>query len=308
MPFSPEIYGTRATTALNALSDSEQSFGWVMFTKTEGTAFEADLLLSCSGLYSTPVCRLLDAINSGKRGYNLVGGFLGKQPRKISVLNHFNGKLPSAQGVRFEVMVLLRRLRRSIPRSVSTTRSGPAFTDAKFGPRVAKVLNALLALEIAVVGNTGVDQGTYVFNITFARARVLASWDERPAFALGTEEGTEFAAELLLHQAGSLEFFIEDAKERGEGFGIVDALFPTYGAVPTEHSDFFPCFQGAVMNCHREMYTLLVVVIDRTVPVLMAGVHHLGRNSPLAKLDQSVLQMIVQMVIADVEAVARVQQ
>jgi hypothetical protein len=56
------------------------------------------------------------------------------------------------------------------------------------------------------------------------------------------------------------------------------------------------------------MYTLLVVVIDRTVPVLMAGVHHLGRNSPLAKLDQSVLQMIVQMVIADMEAVARVQQ
>ena len=283
MPFSPEIFGAQAAAALNALSANEQGTGFVMNLRPRGTLFEADFLLSCSGQHNSPVTRLLRASISGSyHGRILVEGFLGKPPNK--------------KGVRVQVLALLRQLRRTIPRPLgAAARSGPAFTDAKFGPRAAKLLNALLALELAVVSGART-----VSEVYYPKAPMFASWaEERPAFALLTEEGTEFTAELLLLQSISLDYFIKDAQERGEDFGILAALFPAYGAVPTEDSNFRTRFTRAVSRCLDEMFSLRVVVTNRAVTVLMAGVDRLGRSSPLARIDQGVLRIIVEMVIAD---------
>ena len=301
MPFSPEIYGAQAATALNALSDSEQGTGFVMFTKTKGTLFEADLLLSCAGLFNSPVHRLMLDCRPGEGVHWLM---LSSGSENVGLAEKFLGKKSSS---RLEILGLVRRLRSSLPRPVSS-RSGPAFSDAKFGPRVAKVLNALLALEIAVAGDNGVDQRTDGVSISYPQAQAFGPWDERPAFALQVEEGTTFAAELLLHRAGALTLFLEEAKERKEDFGIMDALFPAFGKVPT--GVFSSDFSRAVTNARVEMYALLVVVVRWAMAVLMAGVHRLGRNSPLATIDQGVLKMIVEMVIADLvkDVVAHAQQ
>ena len=168
MPFSQQIYGAQAATALNALADPIQGSGFVtsMFSEAEGTPFEADLLLGCSGLCNSPVYRLMRPSSPTdvfvpSDCYRLVEKFIGKKP-----------------STRPEVLDLVRQLRRSIPRLVSGTRSGPAFSNAKFGPRVARLLNALLALEIAVVGNTGVDKQTDVFRITYPQAQAFGPWVE----------------------------------------------------------------------------------------------------------------------------------
>ncbi len=73
MAFSPEVYGSRASSALNALAArielrDVQSVGYRDFrfhtiTQPEGAFLEADLLLSCSGVRFSPVFRLLNDYN-----------------------------------------------------------------------------------------------------------------------------------------------------------------------------------------------------------------------------------------------------
>jgi hypothetical protein len=275
MFFSPLVVGPRAAPALDALVTMLQEEGSEhTFTIPVGSAFEAGLMLTCTGLRWSCAGRLLRDMGAG------------------DVLAHF-APTPS-DNVRRAVMNSVFDMRDSVRRGMKRngTRSGPAFSDALYGSAVAKVLNGLLALEVHVLD---------------IQPRVCYFWplesvlfendgEKRRSIALHSEHGTAFAADILTLQYRLSKEELATFLRRGtpNAFGIADALFPAFGTPPSANMPI-PAYNAlvtsALVNVRREMFR-----VHTAVAVLMATHARLGGASQLAVLEDEIICMILRMV------------
>ena len=281
MPFSPAVYNAQVAAALNALEsdldtrEDRLSERYHMFTKFSGTDFEADLLLSHSGFKLSGVGRVLSAM-----------GYETDAQKKL--LDAFG----AADAFPLQIMAVVTKLRGLIKPSDRPARTTPAFRDTLFGPRVAQVLNALLAAEVS-------GPGRHYFWPRYAFTMSCVA--DRQPFALLTDEGTAAAADLLVLQHSSCQDELATfLRMNADDFGVKAALLyfePRLNGVDPDPNAFKALFQSAIGNVRSEMYRVATTVDNRAVPVLMAKNRRLGSNSLLGMIDPCVLGMIVRMVL-----------
>jgi hypothetical protein len=349
MPFSPDIYGQQNAAALNTLErklttllvSRYSSARRFPFHTPDGTPLEADLMLSCTGFKWSLVGRVMK--NSKK-------AFQGKYSEvDREVLDLFITTTPLSQQTLYPygaTVESILKLRDSIRQQVAVQnyyhhhspeeeeggirhhhQSGAAaavfFDDLLFGPHVAKVLNALMELEIQTAERTLVHCPHFwphyaLFFMGEQEEEVL-----RLPFALvRTTNGsvTAVAADLLLlqhafHQDKPRPYelahrlynrHLEPVIRTGGDFGLLKALSPTFhGALPTTKKrmaqvdimHFRQMFGTAIGNVRAEI-DFITTTIDRVaVPILMAGTPRLGSESPLGKIEKEVLCIIVRFLI-----------
>ena len=260
--FSPKLYGPTASTALNALvrtlETQDQPYNpslYHTFTLPEGTAFEADILMSCTGLDESPIGRV---VNSAISRDVMPGGVVGDNAEEL--LSAFGNPIRCSLATGFHYPSLVdtvMEIRAHLPKATFTRqqRRGEAFKDALFGPRVAKVLNALHAFEVWVASGSRA--------IKFTHSAMLGNHLARRPYALCTEEGTAYAADVLTLQhnfplLGLTRFLFE--AEPGADFGLKISLFPAFcnplvsGDPERYYIDFAESVTAAMRNLRIEMF------------------------------------------------------
>ncbi len=279
--FLESVVGPRAVPVLNAMvselerpENTDESLKFLIhtFTHPSSTRFEADLLLSCTGLSWSSVCRQVRNSDAA------VGG-----TRK-------------AVNTRKTIATEIIETRESIP-GTYTIRRGPAFSDTLFGPSVAKVLNGLLALEISAVDSVSAPQYFWALSAPLFDFPELRK--RRGSFAVRSEYGTAFAADALVlqHRLSKDELSTFLRLNKVNDFGLSQALFPAFEE-PLGYSEmgiiqFDKRVNSALQNVRREMYRVHTVVHGKAVHILMAR----GTGSPLAAIEPEILLMIVKMVL-----------
>jgi hypothetical protein len=279
MPFSPAVYNAQVAAALNALEsdldtrEDRLSERYHMFTKFSGTDFEADLLLSLSGLKLSGVGRVLSAMSY-------------ETDAQKKLLDAF----VEADAFPLQIMAVVTELRGLI-KTNRPARTTPAFRDTLFGPRVAQVLNALLAAEVS-------GPGRHYFWPRYAFT--MSCVTDRQPFALLTDKGTAAAADLLVLQHSSCQDELATfLRMNADDFGVKAALFyfePRF-VMHDDPNAFKALFQSAIGNVRSEMYRVATTVDNRAVPVLMAKNRRLGCNSPLGRMEVEILDWIVRLVL-----------
>lgn len=302
MAFSSDVYGPRAANALNTmvlhLDTRNNSEDFHFHTQPTGTPFEADLLLSCTGTDRSAVGSVI---------YNGVLFAAGLQ-YDTALMNSITSE--PIQGnmiptLKDSIMEIRKEVHEATRPLCVGRGEDDAFSTKLLGPRIAKVLNGLLALEINAM-NRGLGQRYFWSQYD----PVFDTPDERrESFAMGTERGTMFAADLLIKQYlhntpyNTISIFIRMAKP-GEDFGLMDALLPYLGQDFTGSDDqmrpgnFARLVRDAINNVHEEMCTIVLSANEKAIPTLMASIPRLGSNSMLAKLEKGILCMIAQMAIS----------
>ena len=290
MPFEPAVCGPQASSALNALVRTlerrNQPYNaslYHTFTQPSGTAFEADLLLSCTGFDHSAVCRIVD---------RAISRDMLQTTGDEELLEAFGNPLGLEAFHYPSVGMIVAHIRGCLLPKITTSRTqrwGNAFSDTLFGPRVAKVLNSLLKLEVWVA-NGGVGMG-------LLHARIFVGHPSRRPLALCIQQGTAYAADVLTVQhnfpLGGLATFLHKAEPRAD-FGLMNALFQTGPPPPREDADqFFEAVRDAIRSVRAEMLYVTETVDGRMVPILSAGHPRLGADSWLGRMDQEVLRMIV---------------
>ena len=303
MAFSPDVYGPRAANALNTMvqrldsRNNRFSHDFYFHTQPTGTPFEADLLLSCTGTARSAVGSVIYNTGLFTNGLQYDTALLNAITPKPMQGNMIPILKDSIMEIRKEVHEATRPL--CVGRGEDN-----AFSTTLLGPRIAKVLNGLLALEIHGMNGGGPQYFWPKYHVVFDDPD-----ERRKSFAMGTERGTMFAADLLIKQYlhdtpyNSLPIFIRRAKP-GEDFGLMDALLPYLGQDFTGSDDqmrpgnFFGLVRDAISNVHEEMCSIVRAANERAIPTLMAGNPRLGRDSPLGKLENEILCMITRMAIS----------
>jgi hypothetical protein len=256
--FSPKLYGKKASTALNALvhtlETQDQPYNPSLchtFTTPEGTAFEADTLMSGTGLDESPIGRV---VNSAISRDVMPGGVGGD----AELLSAFGDPIrcSAKSGFHYPSLVnTVMEIRANLPKATLNRqqRRGEAFKDALFGPRVAKVLNALHAFEVWVASGSRA--------IQFTHSAMFSNHQHRRPYALCTEEGTAYAADVLTLQhnfplLGLTRFLFE--AEPGCDFGLKTSLFPAFCNPLVSgdrcYIDFAESLTAAMRNLRIEMF------------------------------------------------------
>ena len=275
MSFSPEIYGQTVSSVLNALvcalETRNQPYNQSLyhtFTQPSGTAFEVDLLLSCTGLDHSPFGRVVNSATSR----DMVQGGDGELLRAFG--NPIRCSI-NTTGFHYPTVVhTVMRIRSHLPKmtSIRKRRSGNAFKDTLFGPRVAKALNALLAFEVWVASGSR--------DIKFTHSAILGNHLARRPYALCIEEGTAYAADVLTVQHNfpllGLTKFLWEAEPRAD-FGLMDALFPAFCAEPSKEPEHYTHFAesvtAAMRNLRIEMFYTTPVTDQNLVHVVPSAVY-----------------------------------
>lgn len=279
--FLESVVGPRAVPVLNAMvselerpegTDESLKFLIHTFTHPSSTRFEADLLLSCTGLSWSSV---------------------GRHVRNADVVT---GDSREVVNTRHTIATSIIEIRESIP-GAFTLRSRPAFGDTLFGPRVANVLNGLLALEISAVDDYNTPEYFWALSAPLFEFPELRG--RRRTFALTSEYGTVFAADALVlqHRLSKDELSTFLRLNKVDDFGLSQALFPAFEEAPPVGEvvtmEFDKLVNSALQNVRREMYRVHNVVHGKAVHILMAR----GTQSPLAAVEPEILLMIVKMVL-----------
>ena len=346
MPFSPDIYGQQNAAALNTLErklttllvSRYSSARRFPFHTPDGTPLEADLMLSCTGFKWSLVGRVM---KNSKKAFQGKYSEVDREVLDLFITTPLSQQTLYPYGATVESILKLRdSIRQQVAvqnyychspeeggirhQSEATTAAAAVFfDDLLFGPHVAKVLNALMELEIRTAERTLVhcphfwphyalffmgEQEEEVLRLPFALVRTTKG------------SGTAFAADLLLlqhafHQDKPRPYelahrlynrHLEPVIRTGGDFGLLKALSPTFhGALPTTKKrmaqvdimHFRQMFGTAIGNVRAEI-DFITTTIDRVaVPILMAGTPRLGSESPLGKIEKEVLCIIVRFLI-----------
>lgn len=317
MAFSPAIYGPRTAAALDALHkimykdkiERKTSFWYYTIIPASGTMLEADLLLSCSDVMSSPVYRLFK--------YNveirteLTDIFAPEKDKKIS------DEIIAHSIVEFRRSIRGVFNKNAAVATVTTTID--SFSDTLFGPCLAKVLNGLLILEIKLANARPTDGLDTYYRATIEKVDSHSPPAYQP-FALQSEKGTAFAGDLLLLQYSLSSYIVGDMVLLfpEESALLMKALFPEFKGKSfawdqREWEDLLPELEKprnaidrfkfnsligkALGEARREMEFVVNVIHGRALVILMAGNRRLGENSPLGALDTELLRMIARMLI-----------
>lgn len=331
--FSPDVYGPRLAAALEAHAyrlelryelgamgypPYHQSFRTI--TQPEGTFAEADYLLSCSDVKYSPVYRLLGSFNLDDDESSIDPDELKKAlpfaPDLITQVNRLYTRGNSrAEHIKrhqelestfiHSVLEFRQTLRHTIiapPAVVDDPPPSPFFSDTLFGPHVAKVINALLSLEIRLVDNDARPPNFPQYH----RSKIIAydqSEQRRTTIALRSGRGTAFLGDALVLQysVSDTGYMIRALRTEEGDFGLMEALFPEFGTIIEanlpDYKFNYQIYQ-ALQNVRNEMCYIITIVDGKVVPTLMAGNRRLGQASLLlGKLDNEILCMIARMVL-----------
>jgi hypothetical protein len=282
--FSPKVYGPTASTALNALVRTLETQDqpcnpslYHTFIKPEGSAFEADMLMSCTGFDESPIGRV---VNSAISRDVMPGGAGGDAEELLSAFGN-PILLRTATGFHCPSLVdTVMEIRANLPKTTVTRqpRRGQAFKDALFGPQIARVLNALHAFEVWVASGSRA--------IKFTHSDMFSNQTFRRPYALCTEEGTAYAADVLTLQHNfpllGLTRFLFEAKP-GADFGLKDALFPAFcnplvsGDPERYYIDFAESLTAAMRNLRIAMFSVsqqgMLVHVGHSLSVHWAEYH-----------------------------------
>jgi hypothetical protein len=291
MNFSPADYGQRTAAVLNALVSKlamkNQPYNTSLyhtFTTPEGTGIEVDLLLSCSGFEFSPIGRVI----TNAATYSLTKH--GDEDLLRGFNNPFHNK-PRDHGCSAIVKQVLemRKAAKKVPFPKISCMYN--FSDALFGPKVAKVLNALLSLEASFAECPKHQKYVPRFcNQFHSKAR--------EPFALYSGKGTAYAADILTLEhnfpLGGLTTHVELQEYDSR---VERALFPAFGELVP--ADLNTSVETAIRNVRKDMFYVVHTVEPTIVPVVMAGHSRLGRGSHLQKLNADVLRIIVRMAVEE---------
>ena len=330
MSFSPDVYGPRLATALEAhvaRLELRYEFGAMVYppyqqsirtiTKPEGTFAEADYLLGCSDVMYSPVYRLLrsfnadeiddesESIDPDEREKTLpFAPDLITQVNRIYDAPQRSEKIKRHEELQSSFIHSVLEFRQTLRRQITPTADpSPSafFSNTLFGPHVAKVMNSLLSLEIRLTDNDTLPSHFPKHH----RSKIIAcdQSEQRRTIALRSGQGTAFLGDALVLQYSltSMTGYMIRALSKKEGdFGLMDALFPKFGAMKANIETYMldHKIREALENVRREMRRVIVIVDGKAVPTLMAGNRRLGQDSPLGKLDSEVLCMIARMAIS----------
>jgi len=319
MAFSPTVYGDRAAAMLNLLAEEfrcENAKGlysrkFYTNTQPEGTPFEADILLSCSNIETNAVNSILRRMDPQSYYFveipEFIGVFFADSSQYTVLVNEYSGartidaRRAVSSKIIESVLNAVLDIRRSIrcllkPEEPSPT---PAFSDTLFGPHVAKVMNSLLQVEIQHTENeiTLSSRPEDRFNwVTVFGSLIQSSSlsDERKSFALRAGKGTAFAGDFL-----TLQYYNCDVKIlNGTALPLIkDALFPEFEKDIMGNQDDTEDVNSALHNVRQEMVFLTDVVHHEALPILMAGVHRLGRDSFFKDVDHELMRIMAHLVI-----------
>jgi hypothetical protein len=316
MAFSPTVYGDRAAAILNVMADeyrSESKNGiytkkFYTNTQPEGTPFEADILLSCNNIKSSAVARVLSRLDP-KSCYcdeepEYIRLFFTDPSQYSAMLKEYD-EAPTGDARRLirskisesilNVVLDIRRSVRGMLKPDEPTQT-PAFSDTLFGPHVAKVMNSFLQVEIQLADN----------EITLSpRPEDRFKWDtviasqiqsspltgEHRSFALRTGKGTAFAGDFLTLKYCGLRI--------GNALPLIqDALFPEFEKDYKGEKNYNTAsVNSAMLNVREEMVFLTDIVHNQALPILMAGVRRLGRESLFRDVDYELMRIMAHLII-----------
>ena len=319
MAFSPTVYGDRAAAMLNLMVEEFRNesakgvFSKKFYTNTqpEGTPFEADILLSCSNIESSAVNSILRRMDPQSYYFDEVPEFIGvfftDSSQYTMLVNEYkeactnDARRAVSSKIIESVLNAVLDIRRSIrcllkPEEPSPT---PAFSDTLFGPHVAKVMNSFLQVEIQLTENeitlSSRPKDRYNWETVFGSLIQSSSLsDERKSFALRAGKGTAFAGDFLTLQYHGCSYRILN----GTALPLIkDALFPEFEKDYKGKQNNTEEVNSALRNVREEMVFLTDVVHHEALPILMAGVHRLGRDSFFKDVDHELMRMMAHLVI-----------
>lgn len=312
MPFSASTsssFNPAAAASLNALaslvSKSPDDNHWLSrrFTEPEGTMLEAELLLSPSGMHRSAIGRAImlkkDKVSAK---FSELWNLFPVAPTNtttttIITTNHETHLIHAFMRLRGTIQVV-------VSSSDETGEKEEVFSNMLFGPDIARVLNALLALESSCVTNDSRERlllsphhASKLDEIESDDPSLVVRGRKRPLFTTlqgKNNKGTAFAAEWLVMQymynQGEYALSI-----RHNHFGLRDALFPRFGGgeLQEEGMPFNAACQMAMQQIHKEMHHISTVVDRRFVPLLMGTHARLGRDSPLRGVNDEILRLVL---------------
>jgi hypothetical protein len=319
MAFSPTVYGDRAAAMLNLLAEefrcerAEGFFSKKFYTNTqpEGTPFEADILLSCSNIETNAVNSILRRMDPQSYYFveipEFIGVFFTDSSQYTVLVNEYNeactddAKRAVSSKIIESVLNAVLDIRRSIrcllkPEEPSPT---PAFSDTLFGPHVAKVMTSLLQVEIQHTENeitlSSRPEDRFTWVTVFGSLTQSSSLsDERKSFALRAGKGTAFAGDFLTLQYYRCGYRILN----GTALPLIkDALFPEFEKDYKGEQNNTEEVNRALRNVREEIVFLTDVVHHEALPILMAGVHRLGRDSFFKDVDHELMRIMAHLVI-----------
>ena len=291
--FSPVIYGHRTSAALDALVASVH--GDEVY---DSQSFEASLLLSCSDVRNSAVHRFFKdfewrLIEDMGLDVDYVRPFVSNWAHFEAMAKCFEegNEVKAKDMLRKDMVSILTHsvsdCRDVVKGCVDSPVSAIAFSDTLFGPHIAKVLNALLLLEIKLSD----ERLPATYPIDHYRTLIPC----RSFCSLGSQQGgTAFAGDLLLLQyslSKEIDTMVTHLDQTWTA-PVMEALFPEF-AEDTNENDA----QQALDAARREMDFVVRIVHGQALVVLTAGNRRLGEESPLGMIDAGLLAMVARLVI-----------
>jgi hypothetical protein len=322
MAFSPSVYGDRAAAALNVMANvyrwssgkERNTENYYTKTQPEGTLFEADLLLSCNYVRTNAVNYMLCCMDpmdyQFDNKHNYASLFFTDPTQYTAMVNEYNEAHESSaqklvrSKIKQSVLNSILEFRKSIRNMAGPEEplQTPTFSDTVFGPHVAKVMNSILQVEIQLTENEITisslpedrNKQETVFNSLMQSSSLS---DQRKSFALRSGKGTAFAGDfLVLQHFRSQGSKLKDGNDNALPL-VRDAFFPEFEYDVKRRKSLKVSVPSALINVRGEMVFLTDVVHKQALPILMAGIHRLGRESLFRDMDRELMCMIAHLVI-----------
>ena len=325
MAFSPSVYGDRAAAMLNVVAEvykwrdeyKEDEFSPRFFTRTqpEGTPFEADICTSCSSVRFNAFNVILQRMGPDDDLYddeNEYAKHFFADPAEYDAMCEAYKKTGDSAAqtaictqIKETIISSMLEFRKTIREVVEPEKEETlAFSDSLYGPPLAKVMNCLLVVEIQLTENDFTttpprhpESGGEHQQIFQSLMLKNSLSDQRRSFALRSGKGTAFAGDLLV-----LQHFRSRGLELKDGKGkmlplIKDALYPVFRYNYQGKRSRKSFAVNLLCNVKTEAAFVLDIVHGQALPILMAGVHRLGRESLFRDMDDELMRIIAHLVI-----------